>query len=385
MVYRGSVGIARISALLLLLAACANAGEAKPDGNTPIDSPPGDVGGATSHCNPGEFATSVAPGNQVVCAPIETVTRTAVDDHCSIYAGWNDSCDGCVTSPAKWGFAGGDRCINGLGGDDTCTTPNLGGQTVRMFGLNTDGDVNGDDKLHISLHCKAASAGGSVAPCPAGELVVGSNGTTVRCAPLAPSVVDYVATTCQIYYGWQDGCDGCVNPPVKWGHAGDGGCTNGIGADSTCGQFTLDGEVTKMFGLNPDGDFDENDKLHVGIRCGVSTPAQSTTMTMCPAGQFVVGVGTDGSYQCESPAPAIEKHVTERCNVFLGWSDNCDACTTPPTKWGKARMGACQNGIGTDNTCTTFTLGGDPVAMFGLSTDGDVDGNDTVFVGFTCR
>ena len=51
----------------------------------------------------------------------------------------------------------------------------------------------------------------------------------------------------------------------------------------------------------------------------------------------------------------------------------------------RARPGACANGIGADNTCTTFTLGGDQISMFGLSPDGDVDGNDTLFVGFTCR
>jgi hypothetical protein len=375
---------ARILALSLL-AACANAGEAKPDGNTPSDGSPGDGSGSSSHCNPGEYATSIAAGNQVVCAPIETATRTAADDHCSVYMGWQDSCDGCVTQPGKWGYAGGDRCVIGAGAQNTCTMPNLGGQTVRMFGLNADGNVNGDDKIHIGLHCKAAAPGNDVAPCPMGEFVTGSNGTTVRCAPLAPSVVDYVKTGCQIYFGWQDSCDGCVNPPVKWGHAGDGGCTNGIGVDSTCTEFTLDSEAVKLFGLNPDGDLDGNDKLHVGIRCGVTTPAQSTTTTMCPAGQFVVGVATDGAFQCESPLPTIEKHVTERCNVFFGWSDNCDGCLTTPTKWGKARMGACMNGAGADDTCTTFTLGGDQVAMFGLNTDGDVDGNDTWFAGFTCR
>jgi hypothetical protein len=29
----------------------------------------------------------------------------------------------------------------------------LGGATVQMFGLNTDGDVNGDDTLYVGLRC----------------------------------------------------------------------------------------------------------------------------------------------------------------------------------------------------------------------------------------
>ena len=365
-----------------MFAACANASGDKPDGGN-TDGAGGD-GGASSHCNPGEFATNVA-GGQVTCMSIEAATRGAVDDHCSLYAGWQDSCDGCTTQPTKWGYAGGDRCINGVGGDNTCTMPNLGGATVRLFGLNTDGNVNGDDKLHTSLHCIGANPSGAVAPCPMGEFVTGTNGTTIRCAPLATAVVDYVKTQCQIYTGWQDGCDGCVNPPVKWGHSGDAGCVNGIGTDSTCAEFSLDSQMVKLFGLNPDGDVDGNDKLHIGMRCAPGMPAMTTTTTMCPAGQFVVGTATDGSFQCESPAPTIETHVAARCNIYLGWSDNCNGCTTPPSKWGRAKIGACANGVGGDNTCTTFTLGGDQIAMFGLNTDGDVDGNDTFFFGLTCR
>jgi hypothetical protein len=198
-------------------------------------------------------------------------------------------------------------------------------------------------------------------------------------------VADYVATQCTLYLGWQDDCDGCVTSPVKWGLAGDASCANGIGADSTCTEMMLGGETLKMFGLSPDGDVDGNDKLHVGLRCAPVAAATSSTMTLCPAGQFVVGVASDGSFQCESPVPTVAQLVAGSCNLYFGWSDNCDGCTSPPAKWGKARVGACENGVGADNTCTTFTLGTDQVAMFGLNPDGDVDGNDTLFVGFTCH
>jgi hypothetical protein len=45
----------------------------------------------------------------------------------------------------------------------------------------------------------------------------------------------------------------------------------------------------------------------------------------------------------------------------------------------------CANGAGADNTCGTFMLGDDSVTMFGLNPDGDVDGNDKLYVGFRCR
>ncbi len=165
----------------------------------------------------------------------------------------------------------------------------------------------------------------------------------------------------------------------------DAGCLNGIGGDNTCSKPLLVDQTIELFGLNFDGDVDGNDKLHAGLRCGAAPSAMSSTTTMCPAGQFVVGTATDGSFLCESPAPAITNYFADHCSLYVGWADNCNGCTTPPTKWGTAKAGSCANGVGLDNTCTTFTLGETPVALFGLSPDGDVDGNDALYVGFHCR
>jgi hypothetical protein len=376
------VGIARILAPLAF-AACANANPGLPDAKQ-SDAPPRDVSAPSSHCNPGEYATDVKQG-QVVCASIDSATRGAVDDHCSVYLGWQDNCDACVTTPGKWGYAGGDRCINGAGADYACILPTLAGKAVRLYGINPDGDVDGNDKLHTSLHCTPAAASGATSPCPAGEFVTGSNGASIRCAPMATVVASYVTANCEVYAGWQDGCDGCVTAPTKWGHAGDANCTNGAGGDNTCTEMSLSGETVKMFGLNPDGDVDGNDKLHAGLRCVPVPTAMSTTMTVCPAGQFVVGVATDGSFECESPEPTIAQQFAASCSLYLGWSDGCEGCTAPPSKWGTARVGACANGAGGENTCTTFTFGNDQVALFGLNPDGDVDGNDTLYVGLSCR
>lgn len=46
-------------------------------------------------------------------------------------------------------------CLNGAGADDTCSTHLLGsgGSVIRLFGLNTDGDVGDDDKFFYGLKC----------------------------------------------------------------------------------------------------------------------------------------------------------------------------------------------------------------------------------------
>jgi hypothetical protein len=365
---------------LPLLAACANA-----DGNPPdAGDPPQPDGRLADRCTPGELATNV--GTQVTCTTIDVAAASSANAHCSVYLGWRDSCDGCITDPLKWGFSGGDRCTIGAGVGNTCTTATLGDQPVRLFGLDSDGDVDGNDKLYSAFHCTTPPATtGATTPCPPGEFVVGTNGASVRCAPLAPIVAAYIQTECSLYFGWQDSCNGCASAPGKWGNSNDTTCVVGAGADNTCTKPTLGGEALHLFGLNTDGDVNGDDKLHLGLRCGPGMSAASTSPTMCPAGQFVVGVNPDGTFTCESPVPSLAAYVADRCSVYLGWQDGCDGCTSPPTKWGRVSSNSCMNGLGADNTCTEFPLGGDLVKMFGLSLDGDVDENDAFYVGFRCR
>jgi hypothetical protein len=67
--------------------------------------------------------------------------------------------------------------------------------------------------------------------------------------------------------GWRDGCNGCTTPPTKWGRVSHAGCENGTGADNTCASTPLDGASVQLFGLNIDGDVDDNDKFYVGMAC----------------------------------------------------------------------------------------------------------------------
>ncbi|APR80190.1 Hypothetical protein A7982_05537 [Minicystis rosea] len=139
-----------------------------------------------------------------------------------------------------------------------------------------------------------------------------------------------------------------------------------------------------LFGLDPNGDIDDNDKLYVGLHCTAEAPAGGPETGTCPEGQFVVGTLAGGGVQCESPAALVQAFFGAHCRVYLGWQDKCSGCSTPPIKWGHAGEGTCVNGIGVDDTCTTPTLSGQTVSLFGLNTDGDVDDNDQLYLGFQC-
>jgi hypothetical protein len=54
---------------------------------------------------------------------------------------------------------------------------------------------------------------------------------------------------------------------VKWGRVSPTTCANGAGADNTCTMQTLGSTSLPMFGLNFDGDVDNNDLLNLGLHC----------------------------------------------------------------------------------------------------------------------
>jgi hypothetical protein len=328
--------------------------------------------------------TGFSGDNTIACAPLDALTKTQVNAGCSIYAGWRDTCDACLLPPDKWGQVSGKACANGSGVDNTCSTFSLGGQSIGMFGLNPDGDVDGADKLYLTLHCTAGESTSQKGLCAADELVTGVSSGSVTCTKASAAVLGFVRSSCSVYYGISDGCIGCGTPPTKWGFAGDSGCQNGEGADSTCIKATLGGESLNLFGLNPDGDVDNTDTIFVGLHCEPPMAATSTAPSDCPAGQFVTGVHADGSVDCASPAPSIAAAFAAACHFYFGWQDSCDACDTPPAKWGSVTHGSCAMGEGASDTCTLPTLGGKAVNLFGLNPGGDIDGNDKLHFGFTC-
>ncbi len=381
--------------LLAALLACACGGDdapgdpdSGPDAAAAPDAAPApDAPNAAAACPDGEVAVSIANSGALTCAAVDGAAAIAVRSRCSVYLGQRDECDGCDEPPAKWGATSTLACSRGEGNGNACVSAILDDPAapVALAALDLDGDVNGDDKLYTTLHCVAAPQAPRPAPCAPGWAIAGRAGGTWMCAPLAEAAVDYVGTHCAVYLGWQDSCDGCSSAPAKWGFAGDAGCAVGAGDDSDCVTATLAGETLNLFGLNTDGDIDGNDKLHIGLRCDSPSGETSTSSAMCPDRQFVVATGDDGTFTCAPPAPAVAEYVAGQCTLFFGWRDSCDACTEPPLKWGSAGIDACANGAGADNTCTTAALGKDVVELFGLNTDGDVNSDDTLYVGLRCR
>jgi hypothetical protein len=383
------VKLVPIAATLLLACAGSKAGSGPdaPPSVTP-DAPvvvPTDAA-SPAGCPGGQLATSVATNGNVTCAEVADATAVAVRSRCSVYLGQRDSCTACTDPPTKWSQSAPLFCSPGTGTGNMCVSAPLddAAAQLQLATLDLDGDVNDDDKLFAGLHCVVAHRPLAPAPCAAGWAVSGKQGATWMCAPVSEAAVGYVRSHCAVYLGWQDKCDGCTTPPTKWGFANDTGCSNGAGDNDTCVTTMLGSETVNLFGLNTGGDVDGNDKLHMGLHCDAPTPATSTTKTMCPDGQFVVGTNADGSFQCGDPSAAFASYVADHCSLYFGWHDSCDGCTDVPTKWGKVGTNTCMNGAGADDTCTEMTLGTAMVQMLGLSPDGNVNGDDTLYVGLRC-
>jgi len=100
-------------------------------------------------------AGSVLSGFNAAGAPQCTSLGSYINANCTLYFGWRDTCDGCTSGPSKVGSVSGDACTNLAGGNNTCVSVDLGSDRgVRMLGINTDGDVNEDDKFFIGIRCK---------------------------------------------------------------------------------------------------------------------------------------------------------------------------------------------------------------------------------------
>jgi hypothetical protein len=340
--------------------------------------------GMARSCPTGQFVKSIDAKGVLACAPIDAATRAAVNADCAVYLGQQDNCSGCSSPPTKWGFVSADTCANGAGADSTCSLANLGGQDVMLFGLNTDGDVNADDKFYLGFSCGQGSVGSKPGPCDASSFATGVEGAAVTCSPASRSILGYVRESCSLYFGQRDSCDGCAGPPARWGRVGTTSCDIGVGAGNTCALDSLGETDVTLLGLDLDGDADGNDKFYLGVHCLPPKADTSVGKGSCPAGQLVAGIEADGSLRCVSPAPTVATFIAERCSLTFGFNDSCNGCVTPPAKWGQVRDGFCENGAGADNTCSSAMLGSETISLFGLNSDGDVDGNDKFYIGLRC-
>jgi hypothetical protein len=332
-------------------------------------------------CPTGQLMTGIGADGTITCTSIDDPSRLAINAGCSIYLGWKDNCDGCSDPPTKWGAVGGTRCIDTTGADDTCTTTMLGSDTVTLFGLNMDGNVDGNDKFYGSLHCGAGDTATTQGTCAPGSARTDAAGT---CTPLSAAVLGYVGTSCYLYMGWRDSCTGCTDDPAKWGSVNDATCT-AKGTNDTCSTAQLGDDSVRLLGVNTDGDVGDDDQFYLGLRCDPPPAQDGSTATTCPPGQFAVGTVDDSSVQCASPLPAIADYFANHCSVYFGWQAPCNGCMTPPAEWGVASVASCVNGAGSHDVCTMPMLDGQAVRLFGLNPTDDVDDDDTFYVGFSCQ
>jgi hypothetical protein len=244
--------------------------------------------------------------------------------------------------------------------------------------------VNDDDKFYYGLRCAEGSLVPTAGPCQAGEYVAGVVNGALECVDAAALVVDYVEQRCDLYAGWRDSCDGCVTAPSKWGYVDDATCMNGVGANDICTTAALGGNTIDLFGLNTDGDVNDDDKFYWGLSCAAGISAGGTVNGSCPPGQLVTGLNADGTVECDSPEPLVATQVRAGCYLYAGYRDSCDGCSLAPTKWGRVSTDDCLVGAGVATTCSTSVLGGQSVRLLGVNTDGDVDDNDKFYVGMRC-
>jgi hypothetical protein len=359
----------------------ADAAEAAVDGGVAADA-------GERRCPAGMFVTGLAAGGALVCSDLADAVRRYVDGSCRVHLGWQDSCNGCAGPPAKWGSVGASTCASGAGADNSCIAAPAGAAPVRLFGVNPDGDVDGNDVLYAGVACSAPATAARAGGCPAGQFATGFDpaGQPLCAAPDA-SARAAIGRDCFLYGGWRDECPGCtVTPPTKWDRVNDSLCENLVGPNGdTCTQPSLGGNAVRMLGLDFDGDVNNDDQIYVGLRCEASGGTQGGgAVDACPRDQAVYGLGANGVLLCDAVAPAAHAYFTSSCYLYLGWQDSCGGCTRPPVKWGRVSATACDNGAGADNTCTTQTLGGTTLPMFGLNFDGDVDNNDLLNLGLHC-
>jgi hypothetical protein len=338
-------------------------------------------------CPVGQFVTGIDSAGNLSCADLDVLTRTTINESCSVYSGWRDSCPGCVDPPVKWGWASGTSCQNGGGTDNTCAAVDLGGISIQSFGLNPDGTVDINDKFFTGLHCAAPSGadGQATGTCPAGQFVTGRSGAGLTCTSGPGAVLTYVRAHCSIYLGWRDNCGNCTTPPDRWGRANDDSCDVGIGPGNSCTPASLGTESVNLFGMNTGGVVDGNDKFYVAFHCAGAPGDAGPTSSICPAGQLVTAVNGNETIQCASGGAAIERYARQHCFVYAGWRDSCNACTTAPAKWGRVNDTICENGVGLNDTCSDATLGTESVRLFGLNTEGAVNDDDKFYAGFRCE
>jgi hypothetical protein len=338
--------------------------------------------GLVSECAGDEVAVDIVDG-MLVCEPLTQKIVAAIEGGCRAQVGWRDFCGNTCPDPAdKWGSTSPLDCDED-GDNNTCDVENLGGTNVRLVGINLDGGIGDDDRWYAGFTCSPGDD--AITSCGSSEaLLTGLDGTTPVCTA-ATRALFAPLRACSFVFGWKDSCGGgCIDPPSKIGAASSGECNTAMVGGATCTASPFD-PADDLVSFDTDGGVNNDDRFFYGLSCDAATPATTMATGVCPQGQFVNGINADGSLRCRTIQELSLGYFQEQCWLYAGWRDNCDGCSDPPTKWGRVRVGECATGAVTDDACTTVSFDGQMVSMFGLSPDGNVDGNDKFYVGYACQ
>ena len=343
----------------------------------------GDV--ATGDCPEGEVVVGLGD-SMPICGSFEPVARDAMNDGCRAHLGWVDACGDCTDPPQKLGYAGDDGCETVSGGTDTCGSVVLGSAALSLFGLNTDGAVNGDDRFFAGWNCEGGDDQWSQEPasCPDGTVATGLSGAgELICTDLSMAVIEWANDRCELTLGWRDTCENCTNVPTEWSTASGISCAPGAGNESDCLIVDVQGADVPLASLGMSGGVDFNDAFFIGLTCRTSDEDMEDATGNCPSGSMVTGIGDGGVVVCTPVENFAADYAREHCKAYLGWRDDCDGCTDPPTRWASA--GSLDCGTGSSSNCVTASIDGlsRPLSVF--NTDGTVDENDKFYVGMQCE
>ena len=174
----------------------------------------------------------------------------------------------------------------------------------------------------------------------------------------------------------------------KWASGSHGGIRFYDGDGTQQGYLYGDGDASKpSIGLlDSDGNWAVHVKRDEYVRLLVNS---SEKLKAHSSGVTVSGILTAGAITVGSKALStyIRDYINGSCYIYFGWRDGCNSCTNKPRKAGRVRPGYCQGALGEisdSNSCTDHKLGGNTVRMFGLNTDGVVNGDDMFWIGFRC-
>lgn len=148
------------------------------------------------------------------------------------------------------------------------------------------------------------------------------------------------------------------------------GSSSAINGTENWGNLVMQGRVIST-----------NSNLHLSPPSGYNVVIEDAYRAAGGTSTGVAGLVVEGdiSSQGKTLGNHIRDYVRNNCHLSFGWADGCNGgCAAAPTKWGTTRAdGTCTSITGADSECTS--------SWIGISTDGDVNGDDKFYARLICN